>query len=95
MAPLRRIVVDVLKPYEPPLPEFARQVTDLTGVSGVNVTVIELDEEVQNVKLTVEGEDVDFGRIEDAIDQLGASLHSIDQVACGEYVVEERATPQD
>lgn len=95
MAPLRRIVVDVLKPHQPQLLEFTEQVAGVEGVDAVTSSLIELDREVQNVKLTFEGEDVDYDRIESAITELGATVHSVDQVACGDYVVEDRPTPQD
>lgn len=95
MPPLRRLVVDVLKPHDPPLLEFTQQLAGVESVDGVTGTLIELDQEVQNVKLTFEGNDVDYEAVADAIQGLGASVHSVDQVACGEYVVEDRATPQD
>lgn len=57
MAPVRRLVIDVLKPHDPPLLEFAKRVGDVEGVDG--------------------------------------AVHSVDQVACGERVVEDRRTPQD
>jgi len=95
MAPVRRIVVDVLKPHDPPLLEFARRVSETEGVEGLNATLIELDNEVQNVKLTVEGESIDYGVVEDRIERLGGTVHSVDEVACGEYVVENSRTPQD
>lgn len=94
-APLRRVVLDLLKPHEPTTLEFARRVAAADGVTGVNVTVIEVDSEVENVKMTVEGDDVDFDAVEEAISELGGSLHSIDQVACGDRLVEESETPQD
>jgi hypothetical protein len=95
MAPVRRLVVDVLKPHSPPLVEFTEQVTALDCVAGVTATLIELDQEVQNVKLTLEGADVAFGAVEEAVEDLGGTVHSVDEVACGEYVVADRRTPQD
>lgn len=95
MAPVRRLVVDILKPHDPPLLEFTDQLAGVDSVDAVTSSLIELDNTVQNVKLTFEGEDVDFEAIETAIDGLGATIHSIDQVACGEYIVEDRRTLQD
>ena len=95
MAPVRRLVVDVLKPHEPPLPTFAEQVADVRSVDAVCASLLELDAEVQNVKLTFEGEDVDFVVVEEAITDLGGTVHSVDQVVAGEYLVEDRWTPQD
>jgi hypothetical protein len=95
MAPVRRLVVDVLKPHDPPLLEFARRTGDVEGVEGVSASLIELDNEVQNVKLTFEGETLDFDDIEATVERLGGTIHSVDQVACGERVVEDRPTHQD
>ena len=95
MAPTRRVVFDLLKPHEPPMLELADRVANLDGIEGVNATLLELDREVQNVKLTVEGSDVDFAAVQDAIEDLGASPHSVDQVIVGERVVEDVRTPQD
>ena len=95
MAPVRRLVVDVLKPHDPPLLEFARRVGDVEGVEGVNASLVELDNEVQNVKLTFEGEALAFETIEATVERLGGTVHSVDQVVCGERVVEDRPTHQD
>jgi hypothetical protein len=95
MAQIRRLVVDVLKPHEPPTLAFAQQVAEVESVAGVNATLIELDREVQNVKLTVEGDSVDYDAVEAAIEDAGGSVHSVDQIACGEYIVEDAPTPQD
>ena len=95
MTLVRRLVVDVLKPHDPPLVEFATQVADLDTVDGATVSLIELDQEVQNVKLTVEGEALDVDAVTTTVEELGGSIHSTDQVACGEYIVEDRQTPQD
>jgi hypothetical protein len=93
--PTRRLVLDVLKPHEPPMTEFAAEVASLKGVEGVNATLVETDEEVQNIKLTVEGEDVDRGDVDSVVSRLGGSVHSVDQVVVGERLVEDTPTPQD
>jgi hypothetical protein len=95
MTAVRRLVIDVLKPHDPPLVEFTSQVSDVESVEGVTASLIELDQEVQNVKLTFEGSGLEFDAIEETVERLGATVHSVDQVACGERVVEDRPTLQD
>jgi hypothetical protein len=95
MASVRRLVIDVLKPHEPSLLEFTRRVAEVDSIEGVSSSLIELDNEVQNLKLTFEGADVDYEAIEEAIEGQGGTVHSIDEVACGDYVVDERPTLQD
>jgi len=95
MPPVLRLVLDLLTPHDPGPVAYARRLADVDGVDGVNVALIETDKEVENVKLTVEGDDVRVDPIEAAVDDLGGTIHSIDEVACGERLVEESRTPQD
>ncbi|PSQ23929.1 hypothetical protein BRD01_05430 [Halobacteriales archaeon QS_8_65_32] len=95
MAAIRRLVFDVLKPHEPATIDLAGQVADSEGVSGVNATLLEIDQDVQNVKLTIEGDAIDYEAVEAVVEDSGGSVHSIDQVACGDHLVEDIPTPQD
>jgi hypothetical protein len=95
MAPVKRLVVDLLKPYDPDVVELARVTAGIDGVDGVNAAVLENDKDVQTVKLTAEGDDVSPDAVADAVSDLGGAVHSIDEVVCGERLVEERPTPQD
>ena len=95
MATIRQLVVDVLKPHEPTMLSVAQEVADTDGVDGVNAFLVEIDEEVRNIKFTIEGEDIDFDAVTAVIEDTGARVHSVDQVACGEYIVEDMPTPQD
>ncbi|MFC3959842.1 DUF211 domain-containing protein [Halovivax cerinus] len=94
-APIRRLVLDVLKPHQPDIVEFTRAVADHASVDAVNAVLVETDREVETVKLTIRGAAVDASATEDAIDTLGGSIHSIDEVVCGEALTEQSPTPQD
>jgi len=95
MASVRRLVLDVLKPHDPPLVDFSNQIARVDGVAGVTCSLIELDREVQNVEVTLEGEDLDLAAIEETVEGLGGTVHSIDLVACGDRVVRERHSAHD
>ncbi|RLM57318.1 hypothetical protein DVK02_05960 [Halobellus sp. Atlit-31R] len=95
MAALRRVALDILKPHEPSMLDFTDRIAAVESVDGVSASLIELDQEVQNVKITAEGTALEYDAIEEVIEQLGGTVHSVDQAAYGEYVVEERRTPQD
>ncbi len=92
---LKRLVLDVLKPHQPVLPEFAELLGKLKGVMGINITLIEVDAETESVKITVEGNKLDYPEIKEKIETLGAVIHSVDQVVAGITVVEEVKTAQD
>jgi hypothetical protein len=92
---LIRIVLDILKPHEPNIPYFAKYLSEIDGVDGVNVTLMEIDKETENVKVTMQGNDLNFEQISEAIKQYGGSIHSVDEVVAGKKLVEEVTTPQD
>jgi hypothetical protein len=95
MADIRRLVLDILKPHEPSITEFAQKLETVEGVEGVNVTLIEIDMEVQNLKATLEGENIDDEKVSAVVEELGGSIHSTDEIVCGSKMVEKTQTPQD
>lgn len=92
---VRRLVLDVLIPHDPSLLSFSQQISDATSVDAVTASLIERDTEVHNVKLTLEGTDLNYDTIDAAISDLGGTIHSVDQVSCGDYIVTEQRTLQD
>lgn len=92
---LRRLVLDVLIPHDPSLLSFTEHVTDVESVDAATVSLVERDTEVQNVKITLEGTNIDYGTIDAAISDAGGTIHSVDQVSCGDYIATEPPTPQD
>jgi hypothetical protein len=95
MAPIQRLVLDVLKPHEPTVVRYTQAVADIDGVDGVNTVLVETDRKVETVKMTIEGDGVSFDVVRDRIEDLGGTLHSVDEVVCGERLVESSPTPQD
>ncbi|MDZ7731601.1 MAG: DUF211 domain-containing protein [Natrialbaceae archaeon] len=93
--PVRRIVLDLLKPHEPNLVQVAAEVADGPSVEAVNAVLVESDRDVDTVKLTIEGDGIDVADLEDQIEDLGASVHSIDEVVCGDRMIDQSLTPQD
>ena len=95
MANVRRVVLDVLKPHSPDLVEVATQLADLDGIDGVDISLIEMDQKVENVKITCEGDSIDYEKVEEIVKQNGASIHSLDKISVGTSLIEEVITHQD
>lgn len=95
MGNLRRLVIDVLKPLEPSIVHLVQVLADFEGVDGVNISIYEIDRRVENAKITIEGHNIPFQEILDLIEQNGAAVHSIDEVAAGKILIEDVVTPQD
>ena len=70
-------------------------ISNITGISGCNFAVFEIDKKVENVKVTIEGKNINYERVREVIEKAGGTIHSIDEVAAGKKVVREIKTPQD
>jgi hypothetical protein len=92
---IRRLVLDVLKPHKPSVVEVSEALSHLQGVEGVNVIIYEIDQQVENAKIIVGGIGISFDDVKKKLEELGATVHSIDEVAAGKRIVEEVRTPQD
>jgi len=74
------IVLDVLKPHQPSLPEFANFLGELPRVKKVDVSLIEMDEKTDSLKVIIDGEEIDFDELYNHVSRIGAVIHSVDQV---------------
>lgn len=92
---IRRLVLDVLKPHKPSVVEVSEALSHLEGVEGVNIIINEIDQQVENAKVIIAGLSISFEDIKNKLEELGATIHSIDEVAAGKRIVEEVKTPQD
>jgi len=92
---IRRLVLDVLKPHKPSVVELSEALSHLQGVEGVNVIIYEIDQKVENAKVIIAGISINFEDIKSKLEELGAIIHSVDEVAAGKRIVEEVMTPQD
>lgn len=88
-------MLDILKPHEPSILNLSSELSNLDGIDGVNISVNEIDSKVETVKATIFGEDIDFDKVEEVVEDMGASIHSIDKVSSGKKVVKEVFTHQD
>jgi hypothetical protein len=77
---IKNIVLDVLKPYLPPLPEFASFLTELEGIEKVDITLVEIDEKTESLNVTLNGSNINFDALKELMEECGAVIHSVDQV---------------
>jgi hypothetical protein len=92
---VKRLVLDVLKPHKPSLTELAQRLSALKGVDGVNCSLDEVDQDTETVKITIEGTSIAYDSVEAILRELGAVIHSVDEVAAGKRLVEDVRTMQD
>lgn len=95
MGNIRRLVLDTLKPHEPTIIEWASLLSDIEGTSAVNVSIYEIDRQVENAKIIIEGDKISYRDTLALIEDLGGTVHSIDQAVAGRTIIDDVTTPQD
>lgn len=80
MVSVKRLVLDVLKPHQPNALEFSQTLAGVGPDYRVHLTVLEVDEHTETLRIVVEGRQLDFDAIQEVIQKMGGSLHSIDEV---------------
>ena len=79
---------------EPTIIEMAKMLSVIDGVASVNISIAEIDLKVENAKITIEGENINYEKVEELIKDMGASIHSIDEVVAGKEIIDDAETLQ-
>jgi hypothetical protein len=79
-ARITHIVLDVLKPHQPHLSEFAMFLGELEGLTRIDISVVEMDEKTESLRITIDGNDVNYEALRAHMAQQGAAIHSVDKV---------------
>ncbi|MCW8956451.1 MAG: DUF211 domain-containing protein [Gammaproteobacteria bacterium] len=80
MVNVKKLVLDVLKPHQPNALVFAEKVAAVADDCRVHLTVLEVDENTESLQLVIDADALDYDAIIVKINELGGSLHSIDEV---------------
>jgi uncharacterized protein len=71
--------------------DIAIAIDSAPGVAGVNITVTQIEGQTVGMDINVEGDNIDIDALFRAIECTGAVVHSIDELAAGERLVERIA----
>jgi hypothetical protein len=77
---IRHVVLDVLKPFEPRLSEFALYLAGLHSVSKVDISVVEMDQRTESLRVILDGVDIDFEELREHLLRYDAVIQSLDRV---------------
>lgn len=86
---IRRLVLDIMKPHDPDVVVTTQRLSEIEGIEGVTMKLVEMDEQVVETRVAIEGQDLDLERIQDVVENLGGSIHSVDEVSCGQKIIED------
>lgn len=90
MCKIKLIILDVLKPHKPEIMELGKEVTECMKNISVNARVVEIDEKTESIQLIMKGDDINFVKVKETIEKMGASIHSVDEVSMGHEMVSSK-----
>jgi hypothetical protein len=77
---VKRLVVDSLKPLETPKLDLALALGRVEGVDGVTLSVTEVDSKTETIRLLIDGQDINYDRVQNVFSVFGAAVRSIDEI---------------
>lgn len=80
MTTIRKLVLDILKPHQPDAIDFCLALANVGTAYQINLIVIGVDEKTETIVVTIQAPDINFAEISATVQQMGASIHSIDEV---------------
>jgi hypothetical protein len=86
---IRRLHFDVDKALaRPSLLEIAEAIDRCPGVKAFNIAVGDVDTETLDMNVTIEGDVLNYSEIVKAIENTGAVVHGLEQIAAGNHIIE-------
>ncbi|MBW2983790.1 DUF211 domain-containing protein [Candidatus Woesearchaeota archaeon] len=87
---IKLLILDILKPIEPPILEYAQAIAAIDKSYSVSLRVEEIDEKTETVEVIVIGDNINFKKIEEKINKLGGTVHSLDEVSEGKQMINSK-----
>ncbi len=86
---VRRVKLDVDWAISGPnIAMVGEAIEAVAGVEAATITITEIDLETVGTDITIEGSELDLDGLASAIQKAGAVVHSIDELAFGDRIVE-------
>lgn len=75
-----KIVLDVMSPAHQSMVDLAERLNKIGGISQVDIVLQELEKNVEDFKVTLDGYGLDYERIREVIKDFGAVIRNVDSL---------------
>ena len=82
-----KIVIDVMSPAQQSIVDLVDSLSKIDGIAQVDVALSELEKNVEDFKVTLEGYSLNYDSIQNAIKEFGAVIRNVDNVISAEGYV--------
>jgi hypothetical protein len=84
---INRIVLDVMSPAQQSMVDLVETLNKIEGISQVDITLQELEKNVEDFKVTLDGYGLDYERIREALKDFGAVIRNVDSITSAKQYV--------
>lgn len=84
---IARIVLDVMSPAQQSMVDLAEKLKKVDGILQIDITLSELEKNVEDFKITLDGFGLDYEKIRDVIKDFGAVIRNIDSMTLRQNVL--------
>jgi hypothetical protein len=75
-----RIVLDVMTPAQQSMVDLIERFNKIEGISQVDITLQELEKNVEDFKITLDGYGFDYEKVKEALKDFGAVIRNVDSI---------------
>ena len=83
---ITRVVLDVMSPAQLSMVDLAKKLEKIDGVLQIDINLSELEKNVEDFRVTLDGFGFNYEKIKDAIKDFGAVIRNIDSMIMRQYV---------
>jgi hypothetical protein len=83
---ITRIVLDVMSPAQLSMVDLAKELEKIEGVLQIDINLSELEKNVEDFRVTLDGFGLNYEKIKDTIKDFGAVIRNIDSMTMKQYV---------
>ena len=82
-----KIVLDVMSPAQQSIVDLVDVLSQIENVAHVDITLLELEKNVEDFKVTLEGYNLEFNSIRSAVQKFGAVIRGVDNIVSAEEYI--------
>lgn len=83
---ISRIVLDVMSPAQLSMIDLAKKLEKIDGILQIDINLSELEKNVEDFKIILDGFGLNYEKIRDTIKDFGAVIRNIDSMTLRQYV---------
>jgi len=85
-----KIILDVMSPAQQSIVDLVESLSTIDGIAKVDIALSELEKNVEDFKVTLEGYNLEYTKIQEAIKEFGAVIRNVDNVISAEDYVPQQ-----